>query len=399
MKIDVIKITLCLCTLLVFFGCKEYENGPMVPEGGTPTAVSNIKIENLPGAAKVGYTLPANTDLLYVLAVFSSKDGEVRSAKSSLYTNYVLLEGFPDAKPYQVKLYTVSKSEVKSEAVDITVNPKTPHMLSVFNSMKVIPDFGGLNITYENVSKNAHVFTTMVKNNDGKWEVFDKHYSKMAAESYSVRGLEPKEMEFGIFILDQWGNKTETSIFKLTPIYEERADKKLWKLVPLPSDSSVPFYGHSTIEKLWDENVHQQNGATNYFYGHPVDSKALPNWFTIDLGKPYKISRMKVNQYEGSGSYMYTDGNPKVYEIWGNNAAEDSWDNWILLRQCTSIKPSELPIGVRSAEDVEYAMKGEDFGFSIDKPAVRYIRFKLIETWSKQPNMLLDEITLWGQKN
>lgn len=399
MNINAIKITLCLCALLVFFACNEFENGPMVPEGGTPGVISNVKIENLPGSAKITYTLPGNTDLLYVLAVFSSKTGEVRSAKSSLYTNYVLLEGFPEAKPYQVKLYTVSKSEKKSEAVDITVTPKEPYMQQVFKTMKIVPDFGGLNVTYENKSNGAHVFTTMIKNSAGEWETFNKHYSKMAAESFSVRGLEAKETEFGIFILDQWGNKSEMQSVKLTPIYEELLDKKLWKLVDLPSDSArVPFYWYSNLERLWDGDVHQQNSPYNYYYGHPVEIKSLPNWFTFDLGGTYKIGRMKVNQYEGN-SYMYTDGNPKVYEIWGSNVAKDSWDNWVLLRRCVSIKPSELPIGVRNAEDYEYAIKGEDYGFSVDNPSVRYIRFKLIETWSKQPNMLLDELTLWGQKN
>jgi hypothetical protein len=56
-------------------------------------------------------------------------------------------------------------------------------------------------------------------------------------------------------------------------------------------------------------------------------------------------------------------------------------------------------LGERSAEDVEYAIQGENYTFPLtDTMAVRYIRFKLIDTWSGQPNMLCDEISLWGQK-
>lgn len=393
------KIIACFCTFFFLIGCKEFENEPLVPAGGVPSTITDIQVENLPGTAKITYSLPNNNDLLYVLAVYQTENGIEKSVKSSLYNNFVLLEGFPEAKPYQVKMYAVSKSEVRSEVVDVTVNPTIPRITEVWKTITLQADFGGVNINYENEAKEAYVFNLLVKGATGNWELYDRHYAKMATESYSVRGLEPKEIEFGMSVLDRFGNSSDTLTFKLTPIYEELIDKKIWKLLPLASDSSEPFYGHSTIEKIWDENVHQQFGGTNYFYGHPVTIKPLPNWFTIDLGKQYKISRLKVNQYEGTGQYMYTDGNPRVYEIWGSNTPSDSWDNWVLLRACTSIKPSELPIGVRTAEDIAYAFAGEDFGFPIDKPGVRYIRFKLIETWSKQPNMLLDEITFWGQKN
>jgi len=394
-------ITLLLAVLCIIFltDCNDFEHKPWGPQGSAPGQVTQVQVENLPGAAKLTYELPGDQDLLYVMAVFTLPSGESRSVKASVYRNYLLMEGFPLATDYKVQLYTVNKSEARSEPVSVTVHPSTPLLQDVFASLVVNPDFGGINIKAENSMGRGYVYSTLVKDARGMWQLVDRNYSALDSLNYSVRGLDSTEAEFGIFVTDQWNNNSDTLVKKLKPLYEELLDKSTWKLAPLQSDFSTPFYSYSNVEHIWDNNIHEQNGIYDYYYAHPVAAPPLPSWFTIDLGRPYKLSRLRVYQYEGSGQYMYTDGNPRVYEIWGNTQAVDSWDSWKLLQHCVSIKPSGLPSGVRNADDVAYAIKGEDFSFPLDAPAVRYIRFKLIDTWSHQPNLLLDEITLWGQKN
>ncbi|HEX5553545.1 MAG TPA: DUF5000 domain-containing lipoprotein [Chitinophagaceae bacterium] len=387
------------CCLLFLSDCKDYDHKPWGPTGRTPGQVTQIQVENLPGAAKLTYELPSDQDLLYVTAIFTLPSGESRSVKASAYRNYMLIQGFPLAKDYEVTLYTVNKSEKRSQPVSTTIHPSTPPLQDVFASLRVEPDFGGINITATNVSARGYVYSTLVKDSHGHWQLFDRNYSTLDSLNYSVHGLDSMETEFGIFVTDQWNNTSDTLVKTLKPLYEEMLDKTQWKLAPLASDFSTPFYPYSNVEHLWDNNIHEQSSIYCYYYAHPVSAPPLPSWFTIDLGRPYKLSRLRVYQYEGSGQYMYTDGNPRVYEIWGNTLAVDSWDSWKLLRHCVSIKPSGLPAGVRNGDDAAYAIKGEDFSFPLDAPAVRYIRFKLIDTWSHQPNLLLDEITLWGQKN
>jgi hypothetical protein len=394
-----IIILSALCCLLFLSDCQDYRHKPWGVTGGTPGQLDQVQVENLPGAARITYQLPADQDLLYVMAVFKLPSGSERSVKASVYRNYLLIEGFPIAQNYDVSLYTVNKSEIHSKPVLVTVHPTTPPLQDVFNSLAVEPDFGGINITAKNSLKRGYVYSTLIKNAHGEWKLYNRNYSTLDSLSYSVRGLDSVETEFGIFVTDQWSNSSDTLVKTLKPLYEEELDKAAWKLVPLASDFSTPFYPYSNVEHLWDNNIHEQNGILCYYYAHPVAAPPLPSWFTIDLGRPYKLSRLRVYQYEGAGQYMYTDGNPRVYEIWGNTQAVDDWDSWKLLRHCVSIKPSGLPTGVRNAEDVAYAIKGEDFSFPLDAEPVRYIRFKLIDTWSHQPNLLLDEITLWGQKN
>lgn len=398
MKHTTIILT-AICCVLFLSNCKDYEHKPWGAAGGTPGQVTQVQVENLPGAAKLTYELPSDQNLLYVLAVFTMPSGESRSVKASVYRNYLLMEGFPLAQDYHVQLYTVNKSEARSEPVSVTIHPSRPPLQDVFTSLVARPDFGGIHIAAINPTGRGYVYSTLVKDAQGVWQLFDRNYSTVDSLNYSVHGLDSIKTEFGIFVTDQWNNSSDTLVTTLKPLYEEMLDKTAWKLAPLLSDFSTPFYPYSGVEHLWDNNIHEQNGILCYYYAHPVSAPPLPSWFTIDLGGLYKLSRLRVYQYEGSGQYMYTDGNPRVYEIWGNTQPVDSWDSWELLQHCVSIKPSGLPSGVRNADDVAYAIKGEDFSFPLDAPPVRYIRFKLIDTWSHQPNLLLDEITLWGQKN
>ena len=40
---------------------------------------------------------------------------------------------------------------------------------------------------------------------------------------------------------------------------------------------------------------------------------------------------------------------------------------------------------------------GEEFEFPIEAPAVRYVRFKLISSWSGSDGVNLQEVQFWGQ--
>ena len=386
-------ITFCLLTALLF-SCKEDEHEPLVKNDNKPGVLTNLEVENIPGGAKISYTLPDDQDLLYVLARFSSKSGQERIVKSSLYKNFVLLDGFADTNEYVVNLHAVNRSENQSDPVVINIHPLTPPIQKVFESLIVREDFGGINYSFENELEAEYVFHTLIKDDEDNWKPYDKLYSKARSREYSVRGLPPLEAEFGIYISDKWTNKSDTLVTILTPLYEERLDKTLWKVAPLPSDYFTPTYGNRPVSKLWDD----KHGIYDYFIAAPPPSAPpLPNWFTIDLGKEVKLSRMKIHQYEGNKQYAYTIGNPKKYEIWGSNDPSDDWSSWTLLLECESIKPSGLPLGSRTDEDVNYALAGEDFTFPVNKPSYRYIRFKLLETWGRVDNVCFDEITLWGQ--
>src|SRR3546814_17529019 len=86
-----------------------------------PVKVSNVEVENLPGGAKISYTLPTSENILYIKAIYEIRDGVEQEVKSSYYNRSLLIEGFPDTQEYDVKLYTVSRGEVESEPMTVQV--------------------------------------------------------------------------------------------------------------------------------------------------------------------------------------------------------------------------------------------------------------------------------------
>src|SRR5690606_34007993 len=115
-----IIIVCSVIALIAIHGCKETTFGPLVTNGNTPGKLTNLNVENQPGGAKVGYTLPNDEDVLYVLAEFSAADGTKRNIKASSYTNYIILDGFADENERKVTLSVVNRSENRSEPVEVT---------------------------------------------------------------------------------------------------------------------------------------------------------------------------------------------------------------------------------------------------------------------------------------
>ncbi len=79
-----------------------------------------------------------------------------------------------------------------------------------------------------------------------------------------------------------------------------------------------------------------------------------------------------------------------------NPAADGSWDSWTKLMDGTSVKPSGLPIGTNSPEDIALVGAGEEFIFPENTPDVKYIRIKVLETWSGAKSFYIMQVGFWG---
>lgn len=168
------------------------------------------------------------------------------------------------------------------------------------------------------------------------------------------------------------------------PKFERLLDKAGFSDFFLPTDVKDGGYGW-LIEYLWDENYDPPGFATQ---------SGIPQWFTLDLGVSTSLSRFKIWQ---ANDRLYEKENVKKFEVWGseNPDMDGSWDSWTKLMICESIKPSGLPVGGRSSEDIEYAKAGEEFVFPVGTPTVRYLRFKLLENWGDSHFMTIAELSFW----
>lgn len=175
------------------------------------------------------------------------------------------------------------------------------------------------------------------------------------------------------------------TIIKITQL-----DKSLFKVFKLPTDISDE-YGWK-LENLWDNNNGTGGGDPAGFH---TGGSGMPQWFTFDMGQTAQLDNFRLWQRDNA---LYNSANLKVFEVWGSNSPNPngSFDgSWTKLQTFTSFKPSGLPKGQLTDADRTYARAGEKFTFPAGIPAVKYLRFKVLETWGGEGYMHLLELTFF----
>jgi len=389
-------IFICFAAMLYLQSCKE-DLGitkPSVNDGTAPGKVNNVEIENRPGAAKLKYKIPGDNDLLYIKAEYEIRPGVKREIRSSKNNDSLIVDGFGEAKDYQVKLYSVDNGENVSEPVTITVKPTTPPITNVLNKIKLIDDFGGVGILYNNAAAAEIAIIVVKKDNSGKDQPVNTFYTKAQSGSFNVRGYPASPVTFGISVRDKFGNVSAVTYKDIMPIEETRLDRKLFNRLQYPNDVKElgPDWDSS---KMWDNAFGEGQG----FHSSTDVTIMMPIWVSMDLGVKAKLSRFKEFQRTTSNSFIFNHNNIKRFEVWGSNnpSVDGSWDNWSLLGSYESQKPSKLPVGQLSDQDIAYAKAGEEFNFDASAAPVRYIRIKVLENWSGGGIMQIMELQFWGK--
>lgn len=393
-------LSLGMTLLLAFSSCHERSMEPLVGIDSKPETIMDVSVENENGASTVYYTLPDDPQLLYVEAEYTLSDGELRSVKSSIFKNFVKLEGFVSTEEREITLYTVNRGEKKSDPVRVTIKPLISPLEIAYQSLVTGSDFGGVNVKYENELEHEYVLNLLHKV-DGEWLVYDRFYSSVKDPSVIFRGFEAEPQDFGVFLVDKWRNRSDTLIQNITPLYEVEVNKELMRHYPLDNDYYEPRLATRPISNLW--NGPSTADAANFSL-LVYDGLTFPWWFTIDLGREYQVGRMKLFQSPApvnnpnTYSYYFNNISPKVFEVYGSNepAVDGSWDSWTLLERFEAVKPSGQPIGNNTAEDIAAGNAGLDFTFSNYEQGYRYIRINVLDTWSSQMGMILQELTFWG---
>lgn len=392
---SIIRNTLTLLTIacLCFTGgCKEEVLGPL-HYGQKPSPVKEYKIESMAGGAKITFKMPPSEDLMYVKAVYKIASGLQRETKSSLYKNYLIVDGFEKEGEYEVTLYAVAKGEIESDPTPVKINTFTPPYLATFSNITLQETFGGVNITYKNENEADLVYQLLEKDKDNKWVEKYTHYSNFKEGDFSVRGYDTLNLDFGVFVKDRWGNISDTLFRTCKPLFETLIDKKKFKDLALPGDMNIPHsnYPQWVLSRIWDDKT---TGGECFF--HTSNNIAMPSHFSIDLGQKVKLSRFK---YWQRPSDVFKNQNVRKFELWGSNnpSSDGSWEGWTKIKDYESVKPSGRPDGEVTTEDIEFGAKGEDFDAPMGAPAYRYIRWNSIETWSKIKCISIAELTFWGK--
>ncbi len=383
-----------------------------------PGVVTNVQVSNFAGGAFITYTLPSSENILYVQANYQINKTTSRQVKSSYYSDSITVQGFAASQDYQVTLIVVSRAEVQSDPVVVTVHPGTPPYLLVRATLALQNDFGGVNIQASDTTQSAIGIVALLPDPlTSRYDIQDQHYTSDVAISYSLRGYDTLPKKFGVYVTDAYGNVSDTLFQTINPLYEIGLPKVLFQPYVLATD--VPNYqnGLFNLVNLWDENY----GEYCYNTQQPILPTAAkpiiwPAWFTFDMGLTSKLSRyMLWDRVGGSDEFVWNSGAPQTWVMWGRaDVPQDELmpsdtsqmppvgqmtpGGWINLGVFTAPpRPADNPL---TNADIAVWTSGFNFSFSINLPKVRYIRFECLQTMGGTDNYFnMNEITMYGNPN
>lgn len=453
------KKILCLLIILaaLVYSCTEVKDWADPKDSVPPGMVTNVVAESLPGGARITYNLPNDNDLLGVKVkyAFSDQDEELREAFSSAFKDTIEIVGFPDTQERTVNLYCIDKSGNESEAVALKINPSTPPVQLIGESLKIFPTFGGVLMKWENEYQAEVAISLFAEDSIGEMKLFDTYYTSAASGAYSFRGFSDEPRKFQVITRDRWGNYSNPVEATLTPLFEEEIRPRdeygvlLWERYGF-ADRSVEWRGEiakdtrNGLETITDDITIGRDGvyywSTDYNYlatydpSFPATQTTMPAYFTIDLGTKVSLSRHKLwmrgrnpsESYLASSHRYFQQGAPKYYEIWGcenepkqpgdfASKAEslaywtewpelggtDSWKNdWVKLADCENLPISGAQTTAElTVEDIIAADNGYEATVSpeLSDKKVRYLRFVFKENWEKtRTNFQIVEIKFFG---
>ncbi|NLR82339.1 DUF4959 domain-containing protein [Chitinophaga eiseniae] len=366
---------------------------PIYKSDKKPPVVTNVQVNNFPGGALITYNIPADPEILYVQADYMINQKAQQQVKASYYTDTLTVLGFEKAGEYKVTLRAVSRSEVKSDPVDVIVHPQTPPYLTVKSSLQIVADFGGANIQFRNVT-GADIGVVTLVDTIGKPEYIYTNYTKDTSGNFSVRGFSAKERKFGAFVRDRWGNVSDTVWAKVTSMNEQELDRTKMKALLLPgdqkaccgSDLSVPL-SNSYSAGDWA------------FYGGTGPNDSVPARVTIDFGRPVVLSRFRYWMRQNGGA-EFRNGTLRFFKVYGsmnpnpNGALDGTWTQIGGVYEL--VKPSGLPYGQLNSADNAVVDNGSEFIFPLPAVTMRYFRLVILQNFSGGQGLEMASIKFMG---
>lgn len=366
--------------LCFYTSCSEDINQPITKDSGIPGNVTEIGVENIEGGAIISYKLPTDNDLLCIEARYRLSSGEDKIVRASYHSRKIKVEGFASTDKQSIYLTSIDRAENRSIPVEVEISPLTPPVKTIEESITILPDFGGINLKWENTIQTPVAMLIYGKNeNDNEDVLLDTYYSSMKQGDYSLRGLDTIPYNFKIVVRDKWQNYSDTINKAITPIFEVKLDSKKFKALPAAFSNNITS---GSISQLWDGD--KESNAPS--------ATIIPWNGSIDLGGTVKLSRIVFWQYGwafNNYGHYYAWHNGRFFNIYGSNAPSGSGaldDSWTLLRQVEIIKPSGLPFAVgrenMTDEDYDIARNyGHEFTIPLESAPYRYIRIEGLESF------------------
>jgi hypothetical protein len=443
----------------MMFSCTSPADWSDPKDNIAPGPVSNVQIKNTNGGAIITYTLPGDNDVLGAKVTYSySAENELLEKYASKGADTIELEGFGDTVAREITIYAIDKSGNLSQGITQTIQPLTPPVDLMRESLEAASTWGGLSLTWENkdgkdMGLSLYVPDTVVP---GEWTLFDTYFSNGRDGKVVFRPFDAVEQNFRIEMFDRWNNYSQPYETSLVP-WEERqlpgrvsATEFIWNLY---DDDYWLWRGDihnnendNVMVRRFFALVHDGRGQSDdgsaywmpgnagsdpiewYIPGAGTSTLPFPLYFTVDMGRKAIYSRFNIKSRLRSPNY--SAALPCDFEIWGTNnpklTAEvgdgsreanlaywtswevangtDAWrnDGWTKIATCKLILSSgesKYVVGMALSETdiANYRTNGYDFDINEGvTEGFRYLRWVINDTNTGQKGLQICEITFWG---
>ncbi|GAB3431371.1 DUF4959 domain-containing protein [Niabella aquatica] len=397
---------------LLFFSCtKVGQENPVVSKDLTkPDPISNVKVKNLNGAAIITYSLPQASNLLYVQAdyIINEAKGIKRQSKSSYYSDTTIVEGFAEAKEYSIELKAVSRAGIASEPVTVKVHPDTPPYQLVRQTLTLNPDFSGITASAANPLRKKIGVVMLYDDPDyGRYVIREQNYSDFEKISYSTRGFDTLPKKMGAYIIDEFGNVSDTLYEEIEPLYEIALDKSKYFAYTLPTDKP-PYTGNYSVEHIYNGLIGEDLWHTAILAGPDA---AYPYYCSFGLGLKSKLSRFTLWERPAAA---WGSMNAKEFSIWGSDKDRPAdvrltlgqpegtvIGDWVNLGNFRYPDPPSGNIASTStvtAADIAFLNAGVDFLIPSEAPPVKFIRVSVESTWGNTNFAGISDIKFFGDQ-
>lgn len=409
--------------LLTFFNaCKD---DTVIVDTTPPGQVQNVQFTPQYGGGYFTYTIPLDEDFLYTRAEYIIDNGQKISKTSSVYSDTLFVEGFGQAKEYEVKIFSVDRYSNESQPVIMKILPLAPTTSAVLETLQVQPGFSALVINWVNEMKTN--ITVYVNVEVGDTKATKIYASNLQEDRFLIDNLKGVPHKVKVFIKDTYDNQTTEKDFgSLTPLMDGAISKKQWSFLRNNllygnkwnyGSSPDPFkqepyqeykgtwrddsmknaretYYEGRIEKFWDnEYDYEPKLNLNYFHTGP---QSYPFSYFIDMGREIKGSRFKIWQRNAWGM-LYTGENVEIWEIWisdDKDPTDGIFDGWEYVGRYKIVQPSNV------IEARNEARNGHEYMFYPENPRFtkpfRYLRYKGIKQYGGGNSGCTSEITIFG---
>lgn len=393
---NIICIPILLLLISMVVSCESEDKKDTTPPG----ELTITSTEATYGGAIISYTLPNDDDILYVRADYTNGKGETVFRTVSKHVNQIEVSGFVVEEDVTVSLTVVDENQNKSKAVEHEIRPLLSFIYLVQESIKIVPDLGGVQVSWENIEeKTVFIYLHIADGDEEETRILS---SSNATENIFVRGLEAKELGFSTKVEDFDGNITsllDKGYF--TPLFEEKINKDTWTLVSNLSIDGNAYEG-ATVN-FWDDVVDtfETNSDNSYFIINRNDNGGVLRWpldIVIDLNKKVKINRFKIWQrafwYNGPGDqpYYYQSENLRSFDLFVSMDKSE----WTLLGSFQIEEPTNGDI---SQALLDEAVAGHNFNLDEISPEFRYLKFSITSNFGSDSFCHGSEISLFGRDN